>query len=382
MGVKYVFNPTTGNLDATSVESPAGSDTQVQFNDGGSFGGDSGLVFNKTTNKLTAGGDIELNDGGSFTTTVQTVTPTANRTISFPDATGTLALVGGSSTQVVYNNGGALAGISTLTYDGTTLTTAGRMVNSYTSIASTPAKAFTGTWFTGGSATTTKPHLLLEPSGTTSTAWSTSGTGFGVNAASGFAGNLLDLQLNAGARFSVAANGSFRCSGADIADGAGAAGITVSVGAGAGGVYLGSARELSWSDATGAGAGSVYAGTKDLRLARDAANTLAQRNSTNAQTTRLYNTFTDASNYERLSTTWSSNVCYTRPENAGTGSARLYVPVTGATTVASLPSASTAGAGARAFVTDANATTFLSTVAGGGANKVPVVSDGTNWLIG
>ena len=45
-------------------------------------------------------------------------------------------------------------------------------------------------------------------------------------------------------------------------------------------------------------------------------------------------------------------------------------------------SASTAGAGSRAFVTDATVTTFLSTVAGGGANKVPVVSDGTNWLIG
>ena len=53
-----------------------------------------------------------------------------------------------------------------------------------------------------------------------------------------------------------------------------------------------------------------------------------------------------------------------------------------ATTVAALPSATTVGAGARSFVTDANATTFLSTVAAGGANKVPVVSDGTNWLIG
>ena len=55
---------------------------------------------------------------------------------------------------------------------------------------------------------------------------------------------------------------------------------------------------------------------------------------------------------------------------------------TGATVVGSLPSAATAGAGARAFVTDATATTFHSTVAGGGSNKVPVVSDGTNWLIG
>jgi hypothetical protein len=136
------------------------------------------------------------------------------------------------------------------------------------------------------------------------------------------------------------------------------------------------------SGSYGFSSSSSALGTTDLILARDAANILAQRNGTNAQTARLYNTFTDASNYERLSTTWSSNVCYTRPENAGTGSARLYVPVTGATTVASLPSAATAGAGARAFVTDANATTFLSTVAGGGANKVPVVSDGTNWLIG
>lgn len=51
-------------------------------------------------------------------------------------------------------------------------------------------------------------------------------------------------------------------------------------------------------------------------------------------------------------------------------------------TVANLPAAATAGAGARAFVTNANATTFASIVAGGGANGVPVYSDGTNWRIG
>ena len=55
---------------------------------------------------------------------------------------------------------------------------------------------------------------------------------------------------------------------------------------------------------------------------------------------------------------------------------------TGATVVASLPAAATAGAGARHFVTDANATTFASVVAGGGANAVPVYSDGTDWRIG
>ena len=55
---------------------------------------------------------------------------------------------------------------------------------------------------------------------------------------------------------------------------------------------------------------------------------------------------------------------------------------TQSTTVAGLVPAATAGAGARSFVTDATSTTFLSVVAGGGANKVPVVSDGTSWLIG
>lgn len=52
------------------------------------------------------------------------------------------------------------------------------------------------------------------------------------------------------------------------------------------------------------------------------------------------------------------------------------------TVVASLPNAATVGAGARAFITDATATTFASIVSGGGANSVPVYSDGTDWRIG
>lgn len=51
-------------------------------------------------------------------------------------------------------------------------------------------------------------------------------------------------------------------------------------------------------------------------------------------------------------------------------------------TVATLPAAATVGTGARSFVTDANATTFASIVAGGGSNQIPVYSDGTNWRIG
>jgi hypothetical protein len=51
-------------------------------------------------------------------------------------------------------------------------------------------------------------------------------------------------------------------------------------------------------------------------------------------------------------------------------------------TVATLPAAATVGAGARAYVTDANSTTYRAAAAGGGANKVSVFTDGASWFLG
>ena len=91
----YKFNPFTGNLDTT--DSPNGVFEEIEVN-----------------------GDITLDDGGTYTTTLQTITPTvSNKTISLPNATGTVALVAGSSGQVVYNNAGAQAG-GNLGYNATT----------------------------------------------------------------------------------------------------------------------------------------------------------------------------------------------------------------------------------------------------------------------
>lgn len=50
-------------------------------------------------------------------------------------------------------------------------------------------------------------------------------------------------------------------------------------------------------------------------------------------------------------------------------------------TVAQLPAAAAGNRGREYYVSDANATTRLATVAGGGANFVKVFSNGTNWLI-
>jgi len=64
----FKFNPFTGNLDLVEVgagggaATPGGADTQVQFNDGGSFAGDSGLAYNDTAGALTVGGKTVTTD--------------------------------------------------------------------------------------------------------------------------------------------------------------------------------------------------------------------------------------------------------------------------------------------------------------------------------
>lgn len=55
---------------------------------------------------------------------------------------------------------------------------------------------------------------------------------------------------------------------------------------------------------------------------------------------------------------------------------------TGVFVTGNIPSASAAGAGARAFVTDADIGTWGNLYVGGAANAMPVWSNGTNWYIG
>ena len=61
----------------TSSGVPGGSDTHVQFNDGGAFGGDADFTWNKTTNIATITGSIVVNQstlGSGVTTLTSTAT--------------------------------------------------------------------------------------------------------------------------------------------------------------------------------------------------------------------------------------------------------------------------------------------------------------------
>ena len=69
-------------------------------------------------------------------------------------------------------------------------------------------------------------------------------------------------------------------------------------------IYLGSGGSIGTTGSTFGFSGTTQ-GTLDVLLGRDAANTLAQRNGVNAQTSNIYNTYTDATNYERAHIGWN-----------------------------------------------------------------------------
>jgi hypothetical protein len=91
--------------------------------------------------------------------------------------------------------------------------------------ASTPAISITGALYTGGTGTTTFPLVYIND-GAGPTAFSTAGTEFGINAPSGFTGNLEAFYINGGTSiFSVGYTGAIT-SAAD----ANINGITVGLG--------------------------------------------------------------------------------------------------------------------------------------------------------
>jgi len=149
--------------------------------------------------------------------------------------------------------------------------------------------------------------------------WNTTGAPTAIklnvtNTASGAASNLLDLQVDTVSRFKVNKVGDLTL--------AGSTGITLT---GGGGFRSTSYIDVnviglitSNSGALGFSSGSIGS-TYDTALFRDAAGTLAQRNGVNPQAFRLYNTYTDATTFERLNIKWDTNVLKIGTEKGSVG---------------------------------------------------------------
>ena len=93
-----IINPGSGGLSGTPTA--AGTDTQIQFNDGGIFGASANLTFNKSSGMLTA---KNLASGGSINETVYTITDGAS--VDLDPANGTVQLwtLGASRTPTANN---------------------------------------------------------------------------------------------------------------------------------------------------------------------------------------------------------------------------------------------------------------------------------------
>jgi hypothetical protein len=92
--------------------SPGGANTQIQFNDGGSFGGDAGLTYNKTTDALTVAGALTVNGA----VTVPNTAALGNTTVTGFANVSTTATIG---TGFTLTSGNANFDSGVLFVDGT-----------------------------------------------------------------------------------------------------------------------------------------------------------------------------------------------------------------------------------------------------------------------
>ena len=207
----------------------------------------------------------------------------------------------------------------------------------FTTLTLAPSANTTPFTASGYSLTGTNAQSFFDLSGT----WNTSGTPTAIklnvtDTASGSASYLMDLQIGGSTKFRIG-KGSVHYIGGNFVNAGTALECYVSEATALSrtvssrvvffgqessvGMAMSAGYGISWSS-NAAGSGDCFQ-NRDLFLLRDGAGILGQRNGTNAQTFRLYRTFTNASNYERLGFLSTNTTRYTiTSENAGTGSAR------------------------------------------------------------
>lgn len=234
------------------------------------------------SNNITTAGSISTGTGGSVAGTVELTQGTApslgttSVKVYAPTSVTSYATVLPSASATGFMLGTDSSNVNTMSFVGFTGTgNVVRVANpnfSANGALSAPSVSFTGTPITGGSTTTTKPLVLIEPGGVTSNNWATGGTYIAVNGATG---TLLDLQTSGAVKFRVSSNGDITAAGWGFTNSGelfnatnynvGNGWIRINSGAG-GGIGLGSGHNIAW--ASGA---STNNNTGDTGISRSAA---------------------------------------------------------------------------------------------------------------
>jgi len=247
---------------------------------------------------------------------IRTATAGSNRDADYTYA-GTMPDVFSDSQFLLYDNSDTsknlafdLGGITT----GTTRTltapnASGRIQVEGQAIGNTTPAAGTFTTLAANNGTLTASAPVLDLAQTwNNSAVTFTGLRFNVTSTASAAASIIaDFQVDGTSRMRITRGGTLQLSGQTgsgfFAPSSGYHGTT-------GGLIAG----------TNLAIGGV---TFDVILERDAADTLAQRRTTNAQTFNIYNTFTSATNHERLRLAWASNVAIIGTEKgSGGGTAR------------------------------------------------------------
>lgn len=246
---------------------------------------------------------LAIADNANFNTGTFRALPdslTANRTYDLPDASGTLALTSDFAAPPAIGSTTPAAGtFTTLTANNGTIT------------ASAPVLTLAQTW-NNAAVTFTGARIDI------------------TNTASGTGSRFLDCMVGGASAIRLARVGSTPYALFGTADnGIGAistsqpalianGGVAFVVNSGSGGAYIRSDSPYAWASST-----NLTGATTDLFLRRDAANTLAQYNSTNPQTFNIYNTHSSSTNHERGFLKWSANSFLVGTEKgSGGGTAR------------------------------------------------------------
>lgn len=227
----------------------------------------------------------------------------------------------GSGTELQYRNGSAFGAMSGTAWDDTNRaeTRTGATVTT-----SNPVQSFTQTWNAGA---------------VTFSGWKINIT----NTASAAASLVADWQVNGTSLLNLRSDGRLYVKSILI-DGGGAGTAALDVG-GLGNALRTATLNITNSIYFGNGYGTLSSGnnaglsithwaesTGGIILSPGASNYVEQRRGTNAQTSRVYGTYTDSSNYVRASLAATSTAVTLAAETAGTGADDIDLTVSGAGT--------------------------------------------------
>lgn len=252
---------TSGTADPTGNTCTA-DQLYVQTTTGNLYSCDAG-VFAKVGPSAGGGGTVTSVSftGGLISVATPTTTPaltvagTSGGIPYFSSAsTWASSAAGTVNTLMKWGGAGNPPIASSVTDNGTTVSTAELVNFSGTGAAATSPFLLSGTLFTGGSGTSTVPYAYINQGASPST-WSTAGTMFGLNAPTGFTGNYLDFRLNgSNSAFAVSSAGNITGQGITVGGGVTSTGARVS------GALLGTATNCS-SAASPAVCAAAAAGT-------------------------------------------------------------------------------------------------------------------------